>query len=151
MDIDQYNKIVLEYRDSMVLIGCISLALCLATMLILTLVCKRIGLTYIKIAKLKVSPSLLLLVPLFAMIIYFSSVVVQCNLDIFESSFVTYVGICKYESETVILEEENLRIYVGNGHELVPSGRNYGKCVYSKHAKVIVFWEAIDQHPENSH
>lgn len=59
------------------------------------------------------------------------------------NSYVTYIGVCEYESESVELVGEKVTIYVGKGHEIVPRGTNYGKCIYSKHSKVIVYWEPL--------
>lgn len=151
MDISQYNAIVLEYRNSMILIGCISLGICLIALLVVEIFVRgSLGCQYLNLGKIKISPTLLLLIPVLAIVVYFSLVVSWCNTDISTGSYVTYVGMCVYESETVILEDHDLRIYVGNGHEIIPDGQNYGKCVYSKYSKVIVFWEPIDERNSNT-
>ncbi len=155
MDIHQYNAIVLEYRNSMIVIGCISLIISLIALLVVEIYVRgKLGCRFLNLGKIKISPTLLLLIPILAMVLYYSLVISWCNTDISEGSYVTYVGVCIYESETVTLEDINLRIYVGNGHEIVPDGQHYGKCIYSKRPKVIVFWEQIDQRsysiPSNS-
>ena len=83
------------------------------------------------------------MIPFLALLFYNSCVVVNCNRDIAQGTYETYIGICSYKSETVDLVDAGMKLYVGNGHEIVPSGISYGKCTYSKYSKVIVGWESI--------
>lgn len=148
MDVDQYNNIVQVHRDSMIIIGCIILLLCVLAIIFVelyvrgTLECK-----FFQLGKIKVSPTLLLLIPTMLVLIYFSMVVVNCNKDISLNAYETYIGTCIYQSESVELVEQKIHIYVGKGHEIVPYGENYGKCIYSKYSKVIVYWEQLDIGP----
>lgn len=83
------------------------------------------------------------MIPIIANIIYYSVEISNCNKDISRASYETYIGDCTYNGEAVILEDLDLNIYVGKYNSIVPEGTNYGKCIYSKHAKVIVYWEAM--------
>lgn len=145
MDLDQFNLIVLEHRNSMIVIGCIILFVCIATMFVIefyvrgALECK-----YFQLGKIKISPTLFMLIPMIVALVYFSVVIVNCNKDISANAYETYIGICTYESESVNLKEAEIFIYVGKGHEIVPHGDNYGKCIYSKYSKVIVHWESLN-------
>ncbi len=135
----------------MILIGCVSLMISLIAFLVVEIYVRGVlGCRFFYLGKIKISPTLLLLVPVLAMVLYFSLVISWCNTDISEGSYVTYIGMCTYESETVILEDIDLHIYVGNGHEAIPDGQHYGKCVYSKRSKVIIFWEPIDPYDGNT-
>lgn len=85
-----------------------------------------------------------MLLPMVLVLIYFSVVIASCNKDIATNAYETYTGICTYESEAVYLAEAQISIYVGKGHEIVPPGDHYGKCIYSKRSKVIVDWQLLE-------
>lgn len=144
MDSCQFNNIVLEHRNSMLVIGCVILVVGIVAVLVVELYVRGVlECKYLQFQRYKVSPTLLMLIPIAAVLIYFSIVVINCNADIANNSYVTYIGVCEYESESVELVGEKVTIYVGKGHEIVPRGTNYGKCIYSKHSKVIVYWEPL--------
>lgn len=145
MDLEQFNQIVLEYRNSMIVIGCIIFFVCIVAMFVIefyvrgTLECK-----YFQLKKFKISPTSLMLIPMIVVLVYFSVVTTNCNRDIATNAYETYTGICTYKSECVYLTDAQISIYVGKGHEIVPPGDNYGKCIYAKHSKVIVHWESLN-------
>ena len=109
MDLDQFNQIVFEHRNSMIVIGCIILFVCIVAMLVIefyvrgTLECK-----YFQLGIIKISPTLFMLIPMIVTLVYFSVVIVNCNKDISTSAYETYIGICTYESESVNLKEAEL-------------------------------------------
>jgi hypothetical protein len=127
------------------LIGGILLCLSLIAILVVelyvrgTLECK-----YFKVGRYKFSPTFLLVLPIVAILFYFPYTIVECNLDISNASYETYIGDCTYEGKTIKLEGQGLSIYVGKYNEIVPSGKNYGKCIYSRRSKVIVYWESLN-------
>lgn len=132
MNLENFDAIVIVHRNSTLAFCSIMVILGVALMFLLY------GITKQKIAY-------LLLVPIIAIIVYSSVVLINCNKDINDDLYEVYVGNCTYESETVTLEDNGLKFNVGIGHELVPAGESYGKCIYSKNSKVIVYWESIEK------
>ncbi|MBE5922658.1 MAG: hypothetical protein E7269_07895 [Lachnospiraceae bacterium] len=146
MDIDTFNQIIIEHRDSILLIGIIILIMCLCGMVFVEVFLnKELGTSHFEFGKWKIRPSLIIVIVIIVDIVWTSLTIANCNADIREASYETYIGECEYNSSSVKLKECSLNIFVGKGHDIVPSGTNYGKCIYSKHARVIVYWEAINQ------
>ena len=85
-----------------------------------------------------------MLIPLACILIYMAVDISNYDADLSGNTYVEYIGQCRYESETVTLENTGEKIYVGKGHIFVPQGESYGRCIYSEHAKVIVFFEPLD-------
>ena len=141
MNFEDFNSVVLEHRNSIILIACLIVGVGLLAMFFLA---AYVG-GYFKIGKIRFPSALLLLIPILFAIICSSIEVINCNKDIMHSAYEVYVGNCIYESETVTLEELDLKIHVGLHHTIVPYGDNYGKCIYSKYSKVIVYWESIEE------
>ena len=129
MGLCQFNNIVLEHRNSMLAIGCVILVVGIVAVLFVEFYVRgALGCKYFQFRRYKISPTLLMLIPIAAVLIYSSIVVINCNADIANNSYATYIGVCEYESESVELVGEKVTIYVGKGHEIVPRGTNYGKC-----------------------
>ena len=144
MNYNLFKDIILEHRNSLIIIGVIFLIIIIVTALVIEIYVRgELKFEYFQFKKIKFSPTLLLIIPLIFGIIYFSFDIANCNKDIQDNSYETYIGECEYTSTSVKLKDLNLSIYVGKGHEIVPRGINYGKCIYAKHSKVIVFFESL--------
>lgn len=132
MNLENFDAIVIVHRNSTLVFCSIMMTLGIALMFLLYVTTKQ------KI-------SYLLLLPIFAIIVYSSVVIINCNKDIHDDLYEVYVGNCTYEAETVTFEDNGLKFNVGMGHEFVPQGESYGKCIYSKNSKIIVYWEYIEK------
>ena len=72
MDYNRFNQIVVEHRNSMILIGIISLVFVLAALLVVEFYVRRnLDCPYFTIGKLRFSPTLLMLIPLIFILIFF--------------------------------------------------------------------------------
>ena len=145
MNLGAFNQIVTEHRNSLIVIGGVILAFCIVGIIIVEIYVRgKMDLKYIKIKRIKFSPSLLLLIPALVTIIYFSSEVIKCNNDVRKEAYDTYVGRIEYSSSSVKLLDEDISIFVGKNNEKVPYGEHYGKCIISHDSRVIVFWEELN-------
>ena len=146
MDYNSFNQLVLDHRNSMIFIGILVLVFVLIGMFIVEFYVRRkLDCPYFEIGILKISPTLVMLIPLIFVLIYFPNKIQQCNYDIHNSSYETYIGEVEYSESSVKLIDDNISIFVGKGHEIVPSGKHYGKIIYSSKARVIVSYEPQNQ------
>lgn len=146
MDYNHFNEIVIEHRDSMILIGIVALVFVLAALLVVEFYVRReLDCPYFTIGKLKFSPTLLMLIPLIFILVFFSIQIYQCNYDVTHTSYETYTGAVEYSESSIKLIDENTTIFVGKGHEIVPRGSSYGTVVYSTKSHVVVFYTSDDQ------
>ena len=144
MNFENFHSIVIEHRNSMIIIGCIVFALLLAGALFVEFyVRERLDFKYLSLGKFRISPTWFVIVLIAINIIYSLIAVKNCNEDIASGSYETYIGNCSYKERTVTLQELNLKVRVSGGHDIVPHGDGYGKCIYAKHSKVIVYWEEL--------
>ena len=148
MNFETYNQIVNQHMDSKILIYSIIFAICVILIVFVEIYIRRkLEFRYFEFKKFRLNPSICFVTVGILTIIICLIEVNNCKLDIQNCDYETYTGTCTYQSESVKLEESGLSIYVGKGHTTVPKGTHYGKCTYSKRARVIVDWEAL---PENS-
>lgn len=144
MEYEKYNEIVLEHRNSLALIGGLVLAFCIIGILVIEFYVRRnLGCRYFHFKQWKIAPTLFMLIPLIATILYFSTQIYKCNLDIKNHSYDVYKGEIEYSSSSVKLKDK-FSVFVGKGFELIPRGKHIGKCIYSHNAKVIVYWEELN-------
>lgn len=143
MDYNHFNQIVIEHRNSMILIGIVSLVFVITALLVVEFYVRReLDCSYFSIGKIKFSPTLLMLIPLIFVFIFFPIQIYQCNYDVAHSSYETYTGSVKYSESSVKLIDEDISIFVGKGHEIVPEGESYGMVVYSTKSHVVVFYKS---------
>ena len=146
MDYQLFNDIVTSHKNSLITIGIVFLFAAIICILVIEIYVRgELDCKYFSIGKLRFSPTILMLCLIVISSTVFSIKIAQCNKDIRDLSYEEYVGIVEYSSSSIKLDNSNITIFVGKGHELVPYGAHYGKIIYSKHSKVIVFWEPIDQ------
>ena len=143
VEYEKYKALVLDHRNSLILIGVLVFAICIIGIFVVEFYVRRkLGCRYFHIRHRKISPTLIMLIPLTAIILVFSIQIHQCNLDIDNNLYKTYIGEVEYSSSSVKLKDE-FSVYVGKGFELIPKGKHRGKCIYSQNAKVIVYWEEL--------
>ena len=143
MEYQSFNQLVIEHRNSMILIGALVLIFVIIGVLVVELYVRReLDCRYFKIKSLKISPTMIMLIPLLFVVIYFPIKVYQCNYDVKNESYETYIGEIEYSESSVKLNNENRTFFVGKGHEIVPPGISYGMVVYSTKSHVIVFYES---------
>ena len=141
MDYNRFNQIVVEHRNSMILIGIISLVFVLVALLVVEFYVRRkLDCPYFTIGKLRFSPTLLMLIPLIFILIFFPVKIYQCNYDVTYASYETYTGTVEYSESSIKLIDEGITIFVGKGHEIIPQGNSHGTVVYSTKSKVVVFY-----------
>lgn len=141
MEYEKYNAIVLEHRNSLILIGVLVFTMCVVGMLVIEFYVRReLGCKYFYIKQWKFSPTFIMFIPLIVVIICFSIQIHKCNLDIRNELYDTYIGEVEYSSSSVKIKD-NFSVFVGKGFEIIPKGKHIGKCVYSHNAHVIVYWE----------
>ena len=146
MNYELFNQTVIEHRNTLILIGVLVLLfVIIGTFVIEFYVRRSLDCQFFEIGKLKFSPTLLMVIPVIFILIFFPTKIYQCNKDIEEMAYVEYVGEVKYSESSVKLIGEDLSFLVGKGHEKVPQGTSDGKVVYSKRSKVIVFYEQLDK------
>lgn len=146
MDYEFFNKTVIEHRNALILIGVLVLLFTIVgTLVIEFYVRKSLDCQFFEIGKFKFSPTLLMIIPIVFILIFFPTKIYQCNKDVEETAYVEYVGQVKYSESSVKLIGEDLSFFVGKGHEKVPKGTNDGKVIYSKRSKVIVYYEQLDK------
>lgn len=142
MEYDHFNRIVSEHKNSMILIGILVLLFVIIGLLVIEFYVRRkLDCPYFTIGKIRFSPTLLMLIPLFFVIVYFPVKISQCNYDINNSAYESYTGIVEYSESSIKLTDEDITIFVGKGHEIVPQGINYGTVLYSQKARVVVFYQ----------
>lgn len=141
MDYEKYNAIVAEHRDSLILIAIVILVFWLIGVLVIELyVRQKLGCRYFYIKRWKFSPTLVMLIPLIAVGVCLSIQIHQCNLDIRNESYDTYIGEVEHSASSVKIKD-HFSVFVGKGFEMIPAGKHEGTCIYSHHAHVIVYWE----------
>lgn len=144
MNFENFNSIVIEHRNSMIIMGCIVFALLLVGAFFVEFyVREKLNLKYFQLGKIRISPTWFVIILIVINIIYSLIVIKNCNEDITSGSYEIYIGNCSYKERTVTLQGLNLKIRVSGGHDIVPHGDSYGKCIYAKHSKVIVYWEEL--------
>ena len=142
MDYYHFNQLVLEHRNSMIAIGIVILTfITIGIFVVEFYVRRKLDCPYFQIGNFEISPTWFMIVPLVFVLIYFPIKIEQCNYDINNSSYEEYVGEIEYSESSVKLIEDNISIFVGKGHEIVPRGTHYGKIIYSSKARVIVSYE----------
>ena len=146
MDYNRFNQIVIEHRNSMISIGIVSLVFVLAALLVVEFYVRRnLECPYFTIGKLRFSPTLLMLIPLIFILIFFPIQIYQCNYDVTYTSYETYNGPVEYSESSIKLIDDDVTIFVGKGHEIVPQGNSYGTVIYSTKSHVVVFYASDDQ------
>lgn len=146
MDYNRFNQIVIEHRNSMILIGIVSLVFVLAALLVVEFYVRRnLDCPYFAIGKFRFSPTLLMVIPLIFILVFFSVQIYQCNYDVTHTSYETYNGSVEYSESSIKLIDEDITIFVGKGHEIVPQGNSYGTVIYSTKSHVVVFYSSDDQ------
>ncbi len=145
MEYDKFDKIVLEHRNSLVIIGMLILVMCIIGILVIEFYVRgKLGCRYFKIGRWKFSPTYIMLIPVLIAVLYFSIQIHQCNLDVNNHLYDTYVGEVEYSSSSVKIKDK-FSVFMGKGFELIPQGKHYGRCIYSHNAKVIVSWEDLSE------
>ena len=145
MNYELFNQTVIEYRNTLILIGVLVLLFTIIGVLVIELYVRRsLECQFFEIGKLKFPPTLLMIIPIIFILIFFPTKIQQCNKDIEETAYVEYVGRVKYSESSVKLTDVDLSFFVGKGHEKVPQGTNDGKVIYSKRSKVIVYYEQLE-------
>ena len=145
MFINDFNEIVLQRKDSIIAIGVVIIIVGIIAILAVEIyVRQKLKCRYFHFGKIKLSPTLVMCIPLIIAMITIGIQINKYNLDIANASYETYIGYCTYESNAVRLHERKLSIVVGKGCTRVPRGTNYGKCIYSKRSRVIVYWESLE-------
>ena len=146
MNYELFGRIVAEHRNSLVLMCILTLTFILIGILIIEFYVRRsLGCKFFKIGKLKFSPTWLMIIPVAAVLIFYPVKIYECNADIKESAYTEYMGNVEYSVSSVKLLDKDLSIFVGKAHEIVPAGLNYGKVIYSKRSKVIVYYTSVDK------
>ena len=146
MDYNRFNQIVIEHRNSMILIGIVSLVFVLAALLVVEFYVRRnLGCPYFAIGKFRFSPTLLMVIPLIFILVFLPVQIYQCNYDVTHTSYETYTGSVEYSESSIKLIDEDITIFVGKGHEIVPQGNSYGTIIYSTKSHVVVFYSSDDQ------
>ena len=135
----------MEHRHSIILIGIVISAACLFALLFVEIYVRgTLGLRYLEIKKLKISPSLFILLLLVCAIIFTLNDVRKIDKDIAEETYEIYIGECVHKERTVYLKGNGIKMRADNG-DIVPYGNNYGKCIYSKRSRLVVDWESIEK------
>lgn len=143
MDYESFNQIIVAHRNSIIFIGIsVFIFVIIGIVAVEIYVRGNLNFQYIKFNKLKFSPTLLMLIPLILVIVYFPIKIYQCNYDIDNLSYESYVGEVEYSESSVKLVDDKLSVFVGKYHEIVPRGITYGLVIYSEKSHVIVFYEA---------
>lgn len=143
MDYESFNQIIVSHRNSIIFIGISVLIFVIIGIVAVEIYVRgNLNFQYIKFNKLKFSPTLLMLIPLILVIVYFPIKIYQCNYDIDNLSYESYVGEVEYSESSVKLVDDKLSVFVGKYHEIVPQGITYGLVIYSEKSHVIVFYEA---------
>lgn len=146
MDYELFNQAVIEYKNSLISMGVVTLVVVLiGTLAIEFYVRGSLGCRFFEIGKLKISPTLLVLIPIALILIIYSIKIYECDVDVREQAYVEYIGQVKYSESSVKLIEDKISIYVGKWSEKVPEGTSYGKVIYSKRSKVIVFYKSLER------
>lgn len=144
MEYDRFNQLVAEHRNSMVFIGVSILVFVAIGFLVVEFYVRReLDCPFFNIGKLRFSPTLLMGIPLIFVLIYFPIKVHQCNYDINNLNYETYVGEVEYSESSVKLMDNGISIFVGKGHGIIPQGNGYGKLIYSQKSHVVVYYEPI--------
>ena len=142
MDYDVFNQLVNQHKNSMILIGILVLIFVIIGFFVVEFYVRQaLECQYFEFGKMKISPTLLMIIPLMFVVIYFPIKVYECDYDINNMSYEIYVGEVEYSESSVKLRDEGISIFVGKGHEICPRGINYGKVVYSSKSHVIVYFE----------
>lgn len=145
MNNESYASIIGEYRQSIILIGCIVFAVCVIVGLIVEFyVRNELDLKFLHIGRFKFSPTWFVIAIALVSVIYTTIVVKKCDLDVKMGSYITYEGEITYESRTITLHEINMKVRVGSGYDIVPYGKSYGKCVFASNSKIIVDYDEIN-------
>ena len=143
MNYQNFNKVVFEHRNSLILIGALIILFAIVGIVTVEVYVRKIlNCKSFEIFNFKFSPTLLIIIPIIISLLYFSVRILQCNKDLKNESYVEYVGTVEYSSPSVKFIDSNMTVYVGKGHEIIPKGKHYGKVIYSKESKVIVFFES---------
>ena len=146
MDYGLFNQTVIEHKNTLILIGVLVLLFTIIGTLVIEFYVRRsLNCQFFEIGKIKFSPTLLMIIPIVLILIFFPTKLYQCNKDVEETAYVEYVGQVKHSESSVRLIDDDLSFFVGKGHEKVPKGTNYGKVIYSKRSKVIVYYEQLDK------
>lgn len=146
MDYELFNKTVIEHRNTMILIGIVVLLFAIIGALVIEFYVRRtLDCRFFEIGRFKFSPTLLMIIPIIFILIFFPTKLYQCNMDVEETTYMEYVGQIKYLESSVKLIDDDLSFFVGKGQEKVPKGTSYGRVIYAKRSKVIVYYEQIDK------
>jgi len=145
MSNESYASVIGEYRQSIILIGCIVFVVCIVVGLIVEFYVRNgLGLKFLHFGKLKFSPTWFVVAIMLVSTIYTAVVVKKCDLDVKTGSYITYEGEITYESRTITLHGINMKVRVSSGYDIVPYGKSYGKCVFSFNSKIIVDYDEIN-------
>lgn len=146
MEYELFNQYIVAHRNSIIIIGVLILIFAIIGVLVVELYVRReLGCMFFKVKNCKISPTLLMIVPIIMIFIYFPLEIYKCNYDIQNCSYEEYIGEVEYSSSSVKFNNPKWSVFVGKGHEIVPAGKHYGKVVYSTKAKVIVSYEEINK------
>lgn len=146
MNYDLFNQTVIEHRNTLILIGVLVLLFTIIGTLVIEFYVRRsLDCQFFEIGKLKLSPTLLMVIPIIFILLFFPIKMYHCNKDIEEMTYVEYVGQVKYSASSVKLTDAGLSFFVGKGYEKIPQGLSDGKVIYSKRSKVIVYYEQSDK------
>ena len=144
MNYDLFNQIVSNHKNSLLIMGIITLICAIVAVLIVEIYVRgSLGIRYFNLFKIKFSPTLLLLPVIALILIIYSIKIYQCNSDMINQSYEEYVGNIEYTASSVKFDN-GLNVFVGKGNDIVPYGRHYGRVILSSKAKVIVSFEPID-------
>ena len=134
----------MEERDSIFLSGIIILiCVIIGTLFVEFYVRSKLDCPYFTIGKFEFSPTLLMLIPFILTITVVSVKLHQCNYDVNNSSYETYIGDVEYSETNIRLIDADISIFVGKYSDIVPRGKSYGKVIYSTKSHVIVLYEQM--------
>lgn len=145
MNYQLFNKTVTEHRNSLILIGVIVFIFAIIGVFVVEFYVRReLDCKYFEIKNFKIAPTILMVIPIIAILVYFPVKIVQCNRDVKNLAYEEYIGEVEYSSSSVKFHDADFSVFVGKGHEIVPAGKHYGKVVFSRESRVIVYYEQLE-------
>ena len=140
-----FDQIVFEHQKSLVIMFVVTLIFAVAGLLAVEFYVRgKLNCRFFEIGKFELYLSWLMLIPIAAIFIVYPVQICRCDNDIKNNAYVEYVGKVEYSSSSVKFIDGGFYVFVGKGHEIVPDGSSYGKVIYAKQSKVIVYYEKMN-------
>lgn len=140
-----FDQIVFEHQKSLVIMFVVTLIFAVAGLLVVEFYVRgKLNCRFFEIGKFKFSPTWLMIIPIAAIFIVYPVQICRCDNDIKNNAYVEYVGKVEYSSSSVKFIDGGFYVFVGKGHKIVPDGLSYGKVIYAKQSKVIVYYEKMN-------